>query len=413
MTKSYLLFAILSALLVIVGDHLVLQRTPDPPTPELAVGGDTLFYIRMIEGESSTVPGLYRYRILVPFIAKVLPFSPLTDLLVMSYAGLFVCYLLALLICVKLGLNGWASLLGLFSVYSSGWQLYYYHNPYLTDAFGLMALFVLFFALVHRSYLLFFAMGVLGVLARETTVFLVPLWLVTKQWRRSLLVMVASLVTLAIPRLTLLSSRIDLVGLVRTASAHFDQWGHLFPFLGEIFLSWGFLWPLALLGLFLIPMESFLPVFTAFLLLFIGAFLSCVFQGGPDIGRLFSILSPVMTIACAQVYSSLAKKSALLTVALTMGLIAQLFTGIPTVLTSREGWVFRSAHYSELFSQMPSGMAARTNWVLASYGPRLFVLAAGTCFSMAAAFILRDAWVLRFQEKVVGIRSALKREVRS
>ena|GEM_PF-133421 len=408
--KFHLLFIGLSASLVILGHCLVLHRTLNGPTQELTIRSDALFYIQMAKGDFSGVSGRYGSRILVPFIAQLLPFSATTNLMMVSYLSLFVSYFLALLICDHLGLRWPASFLALFSVYTSRWHLYYYQNPYLTDPFALMILFALLFSILKRSYFAFAVISLLGVLARETTIFLVPLWMVTKQWRQSLGILVAALMVWMIPRWNLVAVPMGLGRMGEWVFTSMKEMRHPSSFVAELFLSWGFLWILAFLGFCFIPRKRFPLIGWAFTFLFLGTLLPSVFYMEPDrgdVGRLFSILSPVMVIACAYLYSVLLKRNPMLTIFLFLLSIVQLFTGIPTVMTPRESWVFRGAHYHELFSRMPSSGVERVNWLFASYGPRLAVLAAGTCLTLFIAFVLRRQ--LRFHlESLAGLKRWLK-----
>jgi hypothetical protein len=61
-----------------------------------------------------------------------------------------------------------------------------------------------------------------------------------------------------------------------------------------------------------------------------------------------------MAIACARLYAVVLEKRPWLLAALLPVTAAQLFAGMPTIVTPRESWVFRGAHYSD----WPQAMAA-------------------------------------------------------
>ena len=142
---------LLAGLLLLLGDLLIAQRELNGPTPEMTISGDTLVYTKMIEDGIDTAREPFKYRVLVPLIGGALPFSPTLALKVITYVSLFFAYLFALLACRRLGISLLASFLGLFALYTSVWHLYNYHNPYLTDAFQLLALAVMFYALASTQ----------------------------------------------------------------------------------------------------------------------------------------------------------------------------------------------------------------------------------------------------------------------
>lgn len=68
----------------------------------------------------------------------------------------------------------------------------------------------------------------------------------------------------------------DLVGVASNAFSH-----NFLSFAMDVFLSWGFLWFLGILGILLIPIEQFPAVLVAFVLLFIGGFRPSLFYRAP------------------------------------------------------------------------------------------------------------------------------------
>lgn len=413
---SHLWFLLLPFLFLILGDSLVLQRVPNGPSHELTIRGDALTYLRMVEQGPSSASGHKRYRVLVPFIASMLPFPPGRSLLVISYASLFACYLLALLISAKMGFPWFASFLGVFSVYSSAWHLYNYQNPFLTDAFGLAALFALLFCVVAGSYVGFLAVATVGILGRETVSFLVPLWITTRrEWWKTIFLLSSAIAILAIPKATIVFSsgggatffnKIN----AGNAAARVSEIGSIASYVFDLVFAWSYLWIIAPVGIMLLPLKWFWPMTGGFVLLFLGAFLVTIASppGNPDTGRLFSLLAPVMVVGATQVFSSLWNKRAWPVIVLFAALFsAQLFTGVPTVVTPRDSWVFGGGHYRELMLNDVAG----SGWVIRDiliYWPRLAVVLAGLCASGAAMWILREDLRQQLRDKWTLCQSTLR-----
>jgi len=333
--SNIVLIIIISLLFLFVGHSFILQRTFFNTTKYFAIGGDTNAYVSMIEGNWINAPSPFKFRILVPFLASLLPLSPTESLRLISYLSLFFCYLFILLTCTKMGLNTNYSIIGLLAVWASAWHLYNYHNPFLTDAFGLLMLCVMIFALFNDSFFVFLTAAVLGVLARESTIFLVPVWLIKKEWKRSILVIAISIIVLLIPR-HLLATGTD-----PTLVSVFEGIGILqqpLTFVKNVFLSWGFVWFLSMIGVWYLPSDKFALIAVVFIsLLSVAIFTSFI---ATDTRRMFSILTPILVITCAQLYAELINRKRLLALALVGLTISQAFVSIPNVIFGVGNWVF-------------------------------------------------------------------------
>ena len=161
--KYYGPILLLAVALVVLGDRVI--GTNPPNGGELF--GDALVYTSMASGDYSDVSAPFRYRVLVPSIAWLLPFSAVLSLKLVSYAGLFFFYFISLVTCRRLGLSVFASFLGLATVYSSVWHLYNYQNPYLTDTMALVFLSLIFLSATSRNYPTYLLSPALGVVTRE------------------------------------------------------------------------------------------------------------------------------------------------------------------------------------------------------------------------------------------------------
>jgi len=378
--RALLVFAAISAALVLVGHVLVLQRMENGPTPEFTIGGDTGVYVKMIEQGPTSVHVPFRYRPLGAWLAGLLPTSPVQGLRVVTYASLFGCYFLVLWICRRQGLDLVSSFAGLFAAYSSIGHLYNYHNPFLTDGLGLFILFLM--LLMHEAGLFvpFLLAGAIGVLARESALFLAPLWLARKEWAKAAAAISGMVAVYVLIRLLLKSEEASLANyfIKPTNLGRLSAPGN---FTVDVFLSWRNVWLMAAVGAALMPVDRFFHYLFAAALLFAGAFISSVFAA--DLLRMFQILAPCMVVFCAWLFRELWIANKPLAGAMAALLLVQLFMGMPTVITERESWVF------------------------ATHLPRLVLVIAGIGFFLATAVMLRGLLKERVLEKVGAARAGI------
>lgn len=267
--KCYGPILLLAAALVILGDRVV--GTNPPNGGELF--GDALVYTIMANGDYSEVSEPFRYRVLVPSIAWLLPFSAVLSLKLVSYAGLFLFYFISFVTCRKLGVSFFASFLGLATVYSSVWYLYNYQNPYLTDTMALAFLSLIFLTATSRNYPGFLLSSALGIVTREASIFLAPIWLVTRQWRKALLGILVVLLVYYLHRLIFASASDD-SGSFLNRFQEVDRLSHLSAFARPVIVHWGFSGGLAILGIVLVSQEWGRALALGFGALIVGAVIS-------------------------------------------------------------------------------------------------------------------------------------------
>lgn len=335
--RHALLLAGLAAGFVALGHGFVLQKRVDGPTRYLNLaGGDAAEYLAMVEGGPGDALPPFRYRVLVPFLAKVLPLPADQALRAISYASLFLAYLLLMATGLRLGLPPAAAVAGLLAVFASSLHLYNYFNPFLADAFQVAALSGMLYALVARSFPAFAVCAVLGVLARETTIYLVPVWLLVDR-RQGTVLFLVTLVLLAMPRVLLgtlpgssLAGSFQEHGLPRLARPWNLGWSY--------FWTWQLLWILALAGILLAPRAHFVSLAAAFVALSLGAGISTLVAS--DVGRMFTVLTPVLALASAVVFAELVQARRTGWALLLLGVqVAQGLVGMPNVVFGEE--VFR------------------------------------------------------------------------
>jgi hypothetical protein len=157
-----------------------------------ALLGDSITYVAMVRG-SPGAPPPFRYRAVVPALARALPLAPEHALAIVSLISLIAAYALVLQTSQRLGLSLAAASTGLVVAASTAPHLYLYENPYLTDATGVLVAAACLHALVVRRFSWFVGLCAIGMGVRETTFFAAPGWAATRQWWRAVLTVVTSL----------------------------------------------------------------------------------------------------------------------------------------------------------------------------------------------------------------------------
>src|SRR5664279_5639366 len=112
---------------------------------------NSAFYLAMAEHGTNSVPPPFRYRALVPFVARLLPMTADHAFVLISNVSLVGCLFLAMLISSEVGLSIPASLFGAIAVFSSRAITYNYLNPYMTDGVELLALFIMIYAYLREK----------------------------------------------------------------------------------------------------------------------------------------------------------------------------------------------------------------------------------------------------------------------
>jgi hypothetical protein len=335
--EKRVLYVVIAASFLLVGHLFVLQRSLNGPTNYLRIRGDTNHYVSMISGNITGQEGHFKHRLLVPLLARSLPYSPTESLRVISYVSLFFCYLFILLTCAEMKLPPAAAITGVFSVFASTGHLYNYHNPYLTDAFSLMCISLMMYALVRNSFILFCCTAVIAVLAREQLLIMLPAALfVWRDLRRTAVLIASVLLALIIPRyllptdvvtrqlLSAVLAGISLRGLANLGSSVID--------------TWGITWLIALPGLFYLFRERFYAVVISSTLLLSTALLTSFVA--TDTIRMFSVLAPLFGVSAAFFVAQAARfERRFLLVCWTL-LLIQGLTAIPNRFTGEVNSIF-------------------------------------------------------------------------
>ncbi|KPJ60035.1 MAG: hypothetical protein AMJ46_08890 [Latescibacteria bacterium DG_63] len=324
--------AILLALVLLLAGHfLVLQRTENSTEEFLRARGDSVEYFRMAEG-SGPAPTPFKYRPLVPLLVSLMPLEADTGFLLVSYSALFLCFLLLYHMLDRFGFEQWTALSGLLVLFFSQATLYQFHNPFLTDAAGFLFLFLVFYSAAERKVLLFATAATAGLLCREATLFVVPAYLHTRQFRAFVIVLLILLAVFLLPRI--------LFQAPDTAEGYFAAYFRCAGELGRleqpltyfknVFFTWDFVWLSALLGLVVVGKER-LPFFLlALLFLGTGAFLSGLVA--TDVSRMFSLLAPPLVCLSAACLGRVRGRSTFLWFAVLVFLAWRAIFSVPTVI---------------------------------------------------------------------------------
>lgn len=272
-----------------------------PPTSDLY--GDALSYVAMAEHGPSAAIAPYRYRVLVPMLAGVLPFPAPTSLLLLSVAGLVAFYLLAMAASMRLGASAPIAFVALVAVFLNFWHQYTFHNPYLTDAFQLAMLAAMLYAMVIDRFALFASAAVLAVAARETSIVFVPAWFLLKERGRGLALIAGALAVLMAPRFWYADGTPLLESMGRAYRA--AGGGDRFPwiFVRRVYDAYGLFWVVIAAAMIFNVRRAVLVV--SFVLLGAGALLASIIA--VDTGRMFQMVTPVVVPALALALSRLTR----------------------------------------------------------------------------------------------------------
>jgi hypothetical protein len=345
---SLVVFALASAALVALGASLIVRQGLFGPSGYGDVVYDTRFYLAMIErhwpwdaSAPAAIPAPFRFRILVPWIARALPFASGRSLALVTYVSLAASYFFSLLTCRRLGLGVAASVAGVTAAFSGYAHLALYTNPYLTDATGLLVIAVMTYALVSDMPLLFATMGLAGIFAREISLVLLLIWCV-RSVRRGVLFTAVAAVALAVEHVFIgVGPTGPIFGTgpngpspaLMDAFLYFSRWrwDTRLAFAQEIIMSWGWLWLCAAIGLTLVPAESRRAVGAAALALLVAG-LASLFVAS-DVARLLDILFPAIAVGAAFLIAEMtARTQRVWLVLLGLLIVVQFVAGWPGVL---------------------------------------------------------------------------------
>ncbi len=253
--RRLFLYAVIAALLVLLGSQLILTRHSGGPIERLMniPTGGSAEYIEMAQHGTMAGPAPFRYRFLVPLIVSTLPVPAELGFRIVTFVCLGLTYVVAQMIADTLGISWRGSLIALLSVFCARTHAFNYWNPLLADGWGLLAMFVMLWALVRKRDTIFTIASVLGTLGRESVMFLTPAIFTPKRWKRAIVPIALTAVAYLLPRILLRTPEQDV--------AHFYAQYHELPkfttvrFWESMAVSWSYLWLVLPVGMLFTPRQ--------------------------------------------------------------------------------------------------------------------------------------------------------------
>jgi hypothetical protein len=290
-----LIYAVISASLVLLGSQVVLsrhsggspERLMDIPT------GGSAEYIDMAQHGPRAAPAPFRFRFLVPLVVSVLPVQAELGFRIVTFTCLGLTYFVALVIAEALGISLRGSLIALFSVFCARTHAFNYWNPLLTDGWALLASFLMVWALIRGRDVVFTIASVLGTLGRESVMFLTPAIFTRAQWKRAVLPMSLTALAYVLPRVLLRTREQDMVRFYSeynalTKFAAIQYWRGLV-------VSWSYLWVVLPVGMIFTPSRWRPVVFRLLAWATLGTCIALVLA--EDTERMVWYLTPLVFIA--------------------------------------------------------------------------------------------------------------------
>ncbi len=295
-----------SAFLLILGDFLIVQRTVSDFNSNNILRGDSIQYIKMINEGFSKAENPYRYRIMVPIIAKMLPFKPYISLKIITYISLFLIYFFAFKICELLNLEISQTSFSILLIYLTPIHLYNYHNPFLIDGFTLLIITLLIFFCIIKNFSGFIIFIIIGSLTRETILFTAPLWFLTVNKKKGLIPIAISFLIIVSLRLIIKIEHSDMFTNSQF-NLSFVPFVNTISYFKNILSTWYYYWIFMLIGIFISDSKFFSLIFFSFLLIFISSCFSSLLA--TDTKRMFAFLTPIMIITTSLVLSNVKNKN--------------------------------------------------------------------------------------------------------
>jgi hypothetical protein len=293
-TRKLLVYFLISGFLVLLGTQLILTRHSGGSAERLMnISTDSAEYMLMAEHGTSAGPAPYRFRFLVPLIVSALPVSAELGFRIVTLVCLALIYVMALVIAEAVGISWRASVIALFSMFCARTHAFNYWNSLLVDGWGLLAMFIMLWALIRDRTIIFTVTSVLGTLGRESVMFLTPAIYTPKQWKRALAPIILTGVAYLLPRLLLRTPEQDMV-------RFYSQYHPFFKFTTLRFwellaISWSYLWLVLPVGIVFAP-KQWLPVILRALAW--GALGTCIaLVMADDTERMVAYLTPFVFLA--------------------------------------------------------------------------------------------------------------------
>ncbi|HEY4187067.1 MAG TPA: hypothetical protein VGP07_18470 [Polyangia bacterium] len=302
---------------------IVAKRSPNGEATWLSLSPDTEMYVKMVVGAKASPP--FAYRRLVPFIASLIPFSPVQALGAITLGSLLAGYgILSWILVSQLQLRRVAACLALVAVMTSTRGLLIIQNPYIIDGFSFLVMTIMLAAFLRDSSGTFGAAAIIGILAREDCVFGVFGFVASAGRRRaraSIVVALSAAVAYVLPRLGHGRASLGFLGLSQIVHA---------SYYAKAYFAFGILWPMALGGLLVARGSKWNRLLPYSACAFAGSIVSTFFA--VDTTRMFLPMLPLVAVGCGLVFDRLLDRPALV-VAWAAILLSNVGLAVPTVFS--------------------------------------------------------------------------------
>jgi hypothetical protein len=329
-------------MLVVLG---ILTHGPWPGTTQTSLDypGDSAIYAAMVTHGPASAPVPYRYRLLTPWLARLLPWAPMFALAVVNLSGVWIAYVFGFLTCRRLGYSVPAAVGGVLVAYpfvAHAPTLYGGGGPYLTDGLALGVIAAMLYAYVADRFGWFVACALIGALVRETPVVILAAWL-TRDVRRGGAALAVALGLVQVER-AILGGSGGLMDQIRHGPPGATFWPGTRPhdywhaLRSDLPYTWG--WAFALIPAALVTTPPAVRRQVAPVSLVIVTLATAIALLVTDVGREFSICWPVIVIAAATVIAALMARGERVLLAGLAALVLGQWCLSDAAILSRETW---------------------------------------------------------------------------
>ena len=276
------------------------QRTQEASSFLNILTYDAQMYLSMTNGIE--VSGPHACRILLPFLAKLLPMEPLKAVFFINVVSLVILFSSLIIMLENFLIKKNVIIITIVIFFSTYSLAYNFTNPFLTDLPALATMILFINSIIKYRYLsclLFFAASLLF---RETIIVLLPLFFLTFSLKKSMLAMFFGLFIYFIPKLIIagdiycnFNPPFSVTLLINT------------EFLIKTILSYGPIWLLGFAGLTkLSSLNKNLSkiAFSILILSLVGSVLSS-FKSTTDITRMYILMLPILILGSAMLINNI------------------------------------------------------------------------------------------------------------
>ncbi|MGQ0505095.1 MAG: hypothetical protein ACT4TC_07210, partial [Myxococcaceae bacterium] len=282
------------------------------------IEGDAHHYLRMAHGAFEDVPAPFAYRVAAPLLARWIAPTPELGLYSMTLISLALSCAVVFAAGRRLGHSNTALALSLAAVATTPGFAHHFHNPYMTDGLGLLAVALSYSAWLSGAFAGSLVAIAAGCFARETVAATGTFWLLSlPRWRGLVALAVGAVCLMTLQHWPGMPASRPMLETLRWV---YEVKGPV-KVVGDALGSWHLLWLLAGIGLWLAPAERRAQVGVPLALL-VGA-AAAMSAIALNTNRMFTFALPAMVLALAEFFEALhrdsPRRSGILVAALALG----------------------------------------------------------------------------------------------